>query len=91
VVAALAVVAASGALLFLADVEEYARSATFWTKMALVLLLLVNGWAMTRAERGLAAGGPRADGRWGRMRAHAAASVLLWLATLLAGVALSNV
>jgi hypothetical protein len=91
VVGSLAVAAASGALLFLADVEEYAHSAVFWTKMALVALLLANGWLMMRVERGVAVGGPRVDGLWGRLRVHAAASVFLWLATLLVGVALSNV
>ena len=91
VIVSRAVAAASGALLFLADVEEYARSAVFWTKMALVVLLLANGWLMTRVEGDLAVGGPRAEGLWGRLRAHAAASVLLWLATLFVGVALSNV
>jgi hypothetical protein len=90
VVGSLAVVAVTGALLFLADVEEYARSAAFWTKMALVVLLLVNGWAMTRVESGLRGDGAGADGPWGRLRLHAAASVVLWLATLLAGVVLSN-
>lgn len=89
VVGSLAVAAATGALLFLADVEEYARSAAFWTKMALVLLLLANGWAMTRAESGLRAD-VAADAPWARLRLHAAASIVLWLGTLLAGVVLSN-
>jgi hypothetical protein len=92
VIASLGVAAATGALLFLADVEEYAHSVTFWIKMGLVALLLANGWAMTRAERGLAVGGEgaRTDGLWGRLRFHAGVSLVLWLATLLAGVALSN-
>ena len=90
VIASLGVAAATGGLLFLADVEEHVQSGTFWLKMALIALLLANGWAMTRAERALAAGGELVERLWGRMRLHAAASVVLWLAALLAGVALTN-
>lgn len=93
VVAALAVVLGSGALLALADVEVYATSAVYWTKMALVAALLANGFLMTRAERAAERAGGVADteARWGRLRAHALLSVALWFATLLAGTTLGNV
>jgi uncharacterized membrane protein len=83
----------TGVLLFLADVETYAASAAFWTKMGLVTLLLLNGFAMTRLEdalrRGPSGGGVESPA-WRRMRASAVASAALWLATLLAGVVLTN-
>jgi hypothetical protein len=96
VVASLAVAFISGVLLFLADVETFATSLAFWAKMALVAMLLVNGWAMTRVEGRLRAGretpallGP--DGAlWRRLRVSAVASAVLWFTTLLFGVALTN-
>lgn len=98
VVAALGVLFASGVLLFLSDVEVYATSAVFWTKMTLVALLLANGYAMTRAEAALTrvhAGESNepaaADHRlWRRLRALATASAALWLVTLLAGTILAS-
>lgn len=92
VLAALALSFASGVLLFLADVEEYAASPLYWTKMALVACLLVNGFFMTRAEGALRAGAaPRGAGErlWSRLRANAVLSGALWFATLLAGTALT--
>lgn len=89
VVRALVVVVASGVLLFLADVETFATSATYWVKLGLFVALLANGWRMTRLERGLA-GAPPSDARWRALRGAAAASALLWLLTLLAGVLLAN-
>jgi hypothetical protein len=93
VVAALSVLFVSGGLLFLADVENYATSAVFWTKMGLVALLLGNGFAMTRAERALRSAGIEpndADLIWRRLRGLAMASVALWMATLLAGTVLAS-
>jgi len=88
VVAALAVVLASGALLALADVEEYAASRVFWIKMSLVALLLTNGALMTRTERALHV--DTDDTRlWRRLRANAIASGVLWMAVLLAGTTLA--
>lgn len=93
VVVALGVLFASGVLLFLADVEDYATSAVFWTKMGLVTLLLANGLAMTRTEGALHAGAPEpaeSDRLWRRLRASAMASIALWLTTLLAGTILAS-
>ena len=53
VIGGLIVVVASGALLLAADLDTYLHSRIFWTKMALVLLL-VNGIAV-RAFAGRAA------------------------------------
>ena len=92
VLAALGIVFATGLLLFLSDVEEFAGSLFFWIKLTLVALLLVNGWMMTRTESALRAStaGGGAERLWRRLRLAAATSAALWLATLLAGVALMN-
>jgi len=93
VVMALAVSFVTGALLFLADVETFATSAVFWGKMALVLLLLLNGLVMTRAERTLRDDTyDAADAiAWRRLQVSARLSGALWLLTLLAGTTLTNV
>lgn len=93
VVTALGVLFVSGSLLFLSDVENYATSAVFWTKMTLVTLLLANGFAMTRAEGALRRSGTEPnteDTLWRRMRVLAMASVALWMTTLLAGTILAS-
>lgn len=93
VVAALALSAATGALLFLADVEALAGSRVFWTKMVLVGLLAANGLRMTLAERAIGAD-PSShaadDRRWRQLRASAMASGALWFALLLCGTILGN-
>ena len=93
VVTAIGVLFVSGGLLFLSDVENYATSGVFWTKMTLVVALLANGLAMTRAERALRRGHvePNTEDRlWRRMRGLAMASVVLWMVTLLAGTILAS-
>jgi hypothetical protein len=91
VISSLAVAFVSGAALFLTDVETFAVSVAFWVKMGLVALLMLNGLLMTRTETALRRtpdGGDAAP--WARLRTTAVASGVLWLATLLAGVALTN-
>src|SRR5215467_5146517 len=51
VVFSLAAVTLSGLLLFAADAENFLHSVFFWTKMGLVVALLVNGIFLIRAER----------------------------------------
>ncbi len=92
VLAALGAAFVSGVLLFLADVEAYATSPLYWAKMALVFLLLANGFAMSRTENVLRADRAREAGverLWRRLRAHALLSAVLWLVTVLAGTALT--
>ena len=96
---AFVIAALSGALLFLADVEAFALSRIFWTKMALVALLLANSLfaarldaALRRAESVAAEKTPenvRAM-RWRRRRGAAAASALLWFGLVLVGTALAS-
>lgn len=85
----LALSAATGVLLFGADVETYFGSPVFWTKMALVALLLANGYRMTRVEAGT--GSPdKAARAWPALRRAAIGSLFLWFATAFVGVALVN-
>lgn len=87
----LAATIVSGVLMFAADLRTFAASYVFWTKMALLVLLLVNGLRMTRAERRARApaAGPKAP--WGALRGAAYASMTLWLLLLLFGTLLPTV
>lgn len=87
VVAALAVVVASGALMFGADVDTFLSSKAFWLKMGLFVLLLVNGNVLLRAEHRIEAGD--ADS-WKRLAITAKVSLALWTLTTLVGSALPN-
>lgn len=90
VVAALAVTALSGLLMFAADLENLVASPAFWIKMALVALLLANGWLMLRTEQGLMRRDPGDARGWRRLRGIAVASLVLWFAVVLAGSILPN-
>ncbi len=87
VVAGLVTSFVTGVLLFTADLEAYYMQPIYLTKMTLVVLLLANGYAMTRAEKALAAGGD-ADALWRRMRLASYASLFLWFAITFVGVAM---
>jgi hypothetical protein len=89
VLGGLALSFASGVLLFLSDVDEFLATPVFWVKLVLVGLLLLNGFMMTRTERAL--GAVRDDATlWGRLRTISVLSLILWIATTLAGVVLTN-
>ena len=89
VLGGLALSFASGVLLFLSDVDEFLATPVFWVKLVLIGLLLLNGFMMTRTERAL--GAARDDAAlWARLRTIAVLSLILWIATMLAGVALTN-
>lgn len=90
VIGSLAVVIASGLLLFGTDVEAQWGSPIFWIKMGLIALLLVNGLRMQRAERVAAQEPVISSAHWGALRGAAIASLSLWLLITLAGVALIN-
>jgi len=59
--------------------------------MAMICVLLGNGYAMTKAESALRADAADASPAWTRLRRTALMSVALWYAITLAGVALANV
>jgi len=75
-------------LLFAADVDTYIASKLFWTKMALVVFLMINGAVLTAAERRATAA---SHDSWGTLRWTAIASLTLWCLTTLIGVALPNI
>jgi len=80
----------SGVLLFASDIDAFWSSWIWWTKAAMIVLLLINGWMMTRAEGHVRANPATADASWSRLRMTAMSSMVLWLAIALAGVALVN-
>jgi hypothetical protein len=87
VLTGLIAVFASGILLFAADVGTYLHSATFWIKMVLVALLVVNGALLVRGERGITDGEPRS---WTRLHRMAVVSLVLWFLTTFVGTMLPN-
>jgi cytochrome b subunit of formate dehydrogenase len=88
VLAGLVAIMISGVLLFAADLDTYLVSRLFWTKMALVVLLMINGLALTAAERRAATGH---DSSWRTLRWTAIASLALWCLTTLTGTGLLNI
>jgi hypothetical protein len=88
VIPALAISFLSGLALLAADLETFWGSWVYWLKMALVLLLVANGGAMTRLETALRGETPDHEPHWRRLHLVAIASLALWLAVTFAGVAL---
>jgi hypothetical protein len=88
VIGGLAALFLSGGLMFAANFDTYFVSPYYWTKMALVALLLLNGVRLARAEQDARAG--VASG-WPRLRAASTASLVLWLSIALFGAILPNV
>lgn len=86
----LALALGSGFLLSLADVEHFARSGLFWTKMVLLGFLLTNGYLLTRTETALRQGEPANPVLWARLSYISAASIGLWLALILIGTMLTG-
>jgi hypothetical protein len=94
----LGVALVSGTLLFLADVEGFAVSRIFWTKMVLVALLLANALVTARFDtvlrRESRSGASTLDAasarRWRRRRYASFASATLWISLVLAGSALAS-
>ena len=89
----LGVLFASGVLQFAADVETFATSPVYWTKMSLVALLLANGYVLKRTETVLRArdGGHAQDPLWNRLRNTSLVSLVLWSAIVLAGTILNSI
>ena len=84
--AGLGLLAGSGILMLLADIETFWASRAFWTKMTLVVLLLANGLIMRRAEH-LAGTAP--DRAWPHLKWSSIVSLVLWFAIVLASTILA--
>jgi hypothetical protein len=83
VVPALALMVTTGILMTAADADTFLASRLYWSKLGLVSLLLLNGLGLLAAERAFSRGGTQS---WTGLRLTSAASLLLWLAILFAGV-----
>jgi hypothetical protein len=90
VISGLTVVVISGVLLLAADIENFFGSWIYWTKMALVVVLLVNGWMMTRTEVSLQTDATEASPHWRSLQRAAVTSLVLWFVITAFGVALAN-
>jgi uncharacterized membrane protein len=92
VVAGLVVLAGTGLLLAASDVETFAVSFWFWIKIALVVLLLVNGAVLYRTGSLLRrrAEAQHEERHWRRLRIVSTLSFVLWVATVLAGTILQG-
>jgi hypothetical protein len=86
VIAGLVISVLSGLLMMFADLKTYLPSVLFWTKMSMIVLLLLNGLVRLRAEHALG----RGESTWRAFRATSMASLVLWFAILLAGSYLST-
>jgi len=90
VIGSLVAIAASGLVLLAADLETFWDSPIYWTKMALVVALLVNGLLMTRAEATLDREDDAGTAGWRTLRRTALASLGLWFSITALGIALVN-
>ena len=88
VVISIAFIVISGLLMLAADLDTFLVSKVFWTKMALVVLLLINGLRMLQAEKAAKSG--TASG-WSRLRGASITSLVLWVLIALLGSVLPNV
>jgi len=95
VLVALGLMLISGVLMATADVKTFLTTPAFYVKLGFVTLLALNGAALTLTETRLRRGAAAATGDsarlWSRLRMTCRFSMLLWGATLVAGVTLANV
>jgi len=87
VMGGLSVVAISGVLLLLADLDAYLHAVAFWVKMAGVAALVINGGVLFAAWRKAVDGDSSA---WLTLARASVVSLILWSATTLAGAVLPN-
>lgn len=95
VLIALGLMLVSGLLMATADVKTFLTTPAFYVKLGFVCLLVLNGGVLTltesRLRRALASGSENETRLWQRMRLTCRCSMILWGATLVAGVTLANV
>jgi small-conductance mechanosensitive channel len=91
VLVGLTIAIVSGFLLFAADVDVFLHSAAFWIKMALLGLLLANGFLLQRTEQTLLFAPDGKGHLWKRLGYISGASIALWLCIILVGTLLMNI
>ena len=93
VLIALAVSFISGVAMLTSDLETFVASPALWIKLGLVALLLINGVLLERTESALrnSANSEGSESLWSRLKFNAVSSLVLWSATLVAGITLVNV
>jgi hypothetical protein len=85
VIAGLVLIAVSGLMMVTSDLESFFAARTYWIKMALVLLLVANGYLITRVEARLR---PDAEAGWTALDITSRVSFVLWFSIVLAGAVL---
>jgi hypothetical protein len=90
VITGLTFVVLSGVALLTSDIETFWGSWIYWLKMFLVVVLLLNGYQMTRLESALELDPSETSPKWGALHRTALISLVLWFATTFVGVALAN-
>ena len=90
VLTGLTIVVVSGLGMLTADIETFFGSWVYWTKMALFVVLLVNGLVIVRTEAELRADPGEQSPHWLRLRIRALSSIGLWFTITVLGVALVN-
>jgi uncharacterized membrane protein len=90
VLTGLTVVVISGIALVATDIETFWGSWIYWVKMALFVVLLINGFQMTKAERALQSDASESSPAWETLRRTAVTSLGLWFVITALGVALVN-
>ena len=90
VLTGLTIVVLSGLALLASDIESFFGSWIFWTKMGLVVLLLLNGLQMTRIEAALRSDATDVSPHWSQLRRTAITSLVLWFVIAAFGVSLVN-
>jgi hypothetical protein len=90
VLSGLAAVVASGLALLTADIDTFFGSWIYWLKMVLVVILLANGYRMTRIESALRHGAAEDSAQWNKLHRVAVTSLGLWFVVAAFGVSLAN-
>ena len=83
---ALSLLFITGLMMVASDASTFLTSPVLWVKLGLVVLLVINGVVLERAETSLRTASGR--GSWEKLRFSARCSIALWIATLIAGTVL---
>jgi uncharacterized membrane protein len=90
VLTGLTLIVVSGVALLTADIDTFFGSWIYWTKMGLVVLLLINGFMMTRIEQSMEKDASADSAQWASLHRVAVTSLVLWFTIALFGIALVN-